>query len=225
MEAQRQHHVLEVERRPDVGDRASRIRPAATLTVFPTPPEPQVVGRARSSRLALGANLLTLAVLWASHASLADRIEENPASMHDMQERMQAAESEVRGVRSTIDQHWREMNELRLGEVYRTVGVIDLGRTSAQYVGRGFGVTRLTLEPLSTGVLIEGLMINMQSVKHSSPSYRITVGDQTEEFELGEIEAGQSSAFSVYIPDVGSEPNRYARIDFLESTVWYREGS
>lgn len=195
------------------------------MTVYDSTPTDPSVNYSKLARFALYANVLTLGILWASHDSLATRLDDGLPQIERIQSRVQATESEVREVKSTIGRHSREMNALKFDEVRHTVGVIDLAKQSAQYIGKGFGVTRLRLEQLSTGFLIEGDMINMQSVKHSSPAFRITIGRQTEDFTMAEIDAGRSVPFAVFIPEVSMQAPRYARIDFVESTVWYRQGA
>lgn len=170
------------------------------------------------------ANLIVLLVVWTSHSSLTSELERNAPGpgLATMQGRLEAAEAQMRRIESAVGEQGKDMRAIKLGEVYKAPGVVDLAVASAQVVGKGFAVTKLQLEPLSNGYFLRGRLINLQSVEHQNAIFRITVGQESKNFEIASMGASESHSFSVFLADPGSMPPRYARIDYRESVILYR---
>lgn len=168
--------------------------------------------------------LLVGGLLWSSHSSLTAKIQDNRPALATLEAKLEATEAEVETLRSTLGEQIRDVNALELGEVYRTPGIVDLGRGGAQLAGHGFAVTGLTLEPISSGFLLEGRLINLQAVKHQELMFSVTVGHLAAEFTVAEVEPGESAPFSIFFDDVGMASPRFGRFDYRESTIWHRAG-
>ncbi len=103
-------------------------------------------------------------------------------------------------------------------------GFVDLSSPDvADLKQQGFSVVKLEAEEYLTGVRVSGRMINTLSVDHMSPTFLLSVDGKEEEFTISRISAGNSTGFSVYIPDVAKESARYGRFTWLRSTtILYR---
>ena len=64
-------------------------------------------------------------------------------------------------------------------------------------------------------------MINTQSVDHTNITFELTIGGQTKQFTINRVSSGNSTAFTVYLPDVSKESARYGRFAYQNSTVSY----
>lgn len=166
--------------------------------------------------------LLVGGLLWSSHSSLTAKIQDNRPTLETLEAKLAATEAEVEALRSTLGEQTHDVNALKLGEVYRTPGIVDLGRGGAQLAGHGFAVTALVVQEISGGYLLEGRLINLQAVKHQDLVFSVALGQVAAEFTLAGIEPGQSAPFSIFFDDVGMEAPRFARFDYLESTIWHR---
>jgi hypothetical protein len=185
-----------------------------------SPAEP----RWRPSLVLLIAVALLGVLLWNSHSSLEAKIEADKVALESLNRQLVDSRAEVNDLRAVLKQQTREVDVMKLGEVYRTPGVIALDRSGAQLLGRGFAVTALALEPVLDGHLLEGRLINLQAVKHQDLVFSVTVGDSTAEFSIPELEPGENAPFALYFAQMGADSPRLARFDYRESTIWHRAG-
>lgn len=165
--------------------------------------------------------LLIAGLLWSSHSSLTAKIQDSQPTLETLRRELAATEAELEALRSTVGEQTHDVMAIKLGEVYKTPGMVDLGRSGAQLVGHGFAVTDLVLEPIAEGHLLEGRLINLQAVKHQDLVFVAAVGHRETEFTLAELEPGQSAPFSLFFSDVGMELPRFARFDYRESTIFH----
>jgi hypothetical protein len=99
--------------------------------------------------------------------------------------------------------------------------VVDFSIPNVQEIGGGFFLVRAEQEVHLTGIKFKGRIINAQSVTHSNISFNITVSEKTKEFTINQISAGNSTSFSVYIPDLQASDAQYGKIQYTSSTVEY----
>lgn len=117
----------------------------------------------------------------------------------------------------------RELASLRLLQSLNdSKGFVDLAEPSLQDLGQaGFHVGGLAVEEHLTGMKVSGRMINTQSVDHTNITFELTVGASTKQFTVNRVSSGNSTTFTVYLPDVSKEDARYGRFAYQNSTVSY----
>lgn len=179
-------------------------------------------GRPRLGFFSFLGFLFITAFLWSSQSSLRATVKDSQPALETLRQQLAATEAEVEALRSTVGTQSQDVMAMKLGEVYRTPGVVDLGRSGAQLVGHGFAVTGLTLEPISGGHLLEGRLINLQAVRHQELVFGVRIGDRETEFSLADLEPGQSLPFFLYFGEATLESPRFARFDYRESIIWHR---
>jgi hypothetical protein len=101
------------------------------------------------------------------------------------------------------------------------VGLVDLTLPAIQEIGNGFMVVQLGLAKQGTGVRVSGRVINSTSVQHAGIQFGISVGGQSQRFDINLISPGNSTGFAVDIPDVRLDDAKTAQIRYLRSTVNY----
>ena len=99
--------------------------------------------------------------------------------------------------------------------------VVDFTISSIQDLDRGFMLSSAAESEHLTGIKFTGRIINTQSVKHKSVTFKITVLSVSKEFTINQISSGNSTKFSVYIPDIKAEKARYAKIEYIRSSVTF----
>ena len=70
-----------------------------------------------------------------------------------------------------------------------------------------------------TGIKFNGRIVNAQSVRHKNASFKLTVDDKSVDFSINQISPGNSTSFSVYVPELKAENARYAKIEYQSSSV------
>lgn len=100
-------------------------------------------------------------------------------------------------------------------------GYIDLTTSSLQDIGDGFFTSIESVNPHLTGVKVSGTMINSSSLDHFQAKFKITIGDQMQEFTIDEIPSSYSIKFKVYIPNVPKDKTSYGKIEYDESSIRY----
>ncbi|GAA5138084.1 hypothetical protein [Alloalcanivorax gelatiniphagus] len=96
---------------------------------------------------------------------------------------------------------------------------VDFATPDVQEINKGFMVVRASQEEHLTGIKFEGRIINTQSVTHENLTFRITANEKSKEFNVNKISPGNSTAFSVYMPDLNAEDSRYATLEYMSSSV------
>ncbi|MDX1645380.1 MAG: hypothetical protein R3244_13580 [Thermoanaerobaculia bacterium] len=178
--------------------------------------------RPRIGFLPFLAFLFVSGFLWTSQTSLRATVQDNQPELEALRQQLAATEAEVEALRSSVGAQSQDVMAMKLGEVYRTPGVVDLGGTGAQILGHGFAVTGLALEPIAGGHLLEGRLINLQAVRHQELVFGVALGHQKTEFTLADLEPGQSLPFSLFFDDTEMAMPRFARFDYRESIIWHR---
>jgi len=99
---------------------------------------------------------------------------------------------------------------------------IDLSDPEIQSIDEQFMLCRTSVEEHLTGIKVKGRVINATALRHDNVTFRITLGVHSKEFTINRISSGNSTPFSVYIPDVPIEESRYAKIEYVRATVWFQ---
>jgi len=127
----------------------------------------------------------------------------------------------------------KRLREEILSEIYLNTGArayqfqreisgrVDFTEPRIQEIGRGFKLAKAAQAKHLNGIKFLGRMINTQSIKYTNISFRITVSNVSKEFTINQISAGNSTRFSVYVPDITIEDARFANIEYITSTMWY----
>lgn len=97
--------------------------------------------------------------------------------------------------------------------------VVDFTVPRIQDLTQGFMIASAKQNIHLTGVKFTGRIINTQAVKHRNCTFEILVNGISRQFSISQISSGNSTAFSVYVPDLNLKDARYARIKYLSSTV------
>lgn len=98
---------------------------------------------------------------------------------------------------------------------------VDFSISTIQQLGNGFMLANAAQEKHLTGITFTGRVINTQSVKHLDVTFNLSVEDKNKEFTINKISSGNSTGFSVYIPELNAESARYAQIKYVSSKVYY----
>ena len=72
-----------------------------------------------------------------------------------------------------------------------------------------------------TGVDFTGRIINTKSVDHLNLKFTLTVNNISKSFTINKISSGNSTGFSVYIPELAINNARYAKIEYESSQIAY----
>lgn len=134
------------------------------------------------------------------------------------------AVEELRGrnsqLASELDSLQVTTQELQLDYLYKKFRHnIDFATPDVQEINKGFMIARASQEEHLTGIKFEGRIINSQSVAHESLTFLLTVNDTSKEFNISRISPGNSTSFSVYMPNLNAENARYAKVEYMSSSV------
>jgi hypothetical protein len=100
--------------------------------------------------------------------------------------------------------------------------LVDLAEPTIQSFDQsGFLVAELAVKEHLTGVKVSGRMINTRTVDHTGISFSLAIGGQSKRFIINRVSAGNSTGFSVYVPDVPKEDARYGEFAYLESNIHF----
>ena len=100
--------------------------------------------------------------------------------------------------------------------------IIDFSIPGVQDIGEGFSVVQASQEEHLTGIRFTGRVINREAVDHTSVKFQVMVSGKSQGFMINRISSGNSTAFNVYVPDLDASESRYARVQYLGSTVAFR---
>lgn len=97
----------------------------------------------------------------------------------------------------------------------------DLGNPNLQRLRHGFAVSELKVARQDTGVLVEGRIINANSLGYRDPTFRLTVGDSSKEFSVDSLGPGATAPFQVVLPNLPLENARMGRFSLVSSAIEY----
>jgi hypothetical protein len=114
------------------------------------------------------------------------------------------------------------VNKLDIQTFLSEKGLVDFTSSSVQDIGDGYFVVNLDMDRHLTGIKLSGRIINTLSVRRRNCTFEISMGRQEKEFTINIISPGNSTIFSVYIPDIKPESAHFGKIKSITSTVEYR---
>lgn len=101
-------------------------------------------------------------------------------------------------------------------------GFVDLTSPSIQQIDAEFELAKCDVNTHLNGVKVTGRIINTTSITYVNPNFTITVGESENTFWVSRISPGNSTAFSVHIPNVQVESARYGYIVYKSGSVSYQ---
>jgi len=125
----------------------------------------------------------------------------------------------------------RQLRRQKFEEIYANMNTIekylnnksqvDFTVSTIQELTKGFLLTQATQNKHLTGIKFTGRVINTLSVKRKNVIFKLTVANVSKEFTINQISSGNSTGFSVYIPDIKLEDARFAEIQYINALVSY----
>ena len=112
----------------------------------------------------------------------------------------------------------------RISHLYELLGSkysVDFSVSEIQQIDDVFLLANAAQQKHLTGVKFSGRVINTQSVDHLNIIFILSVDGESKEFTINRISSGNSTGFSVYIPDISIERARYAKINHVRSKIRY----
>ena len=144
----------------------------------------------------------------------------------EINDRIEDLNSKFDELNNSIDEHAKDISDNKravfrqqLNDIFKNQ--IDFTSTNVQDIGDGFSVVRLEMAEHLTGIKFSGRVINTQSIRHRNVEFKIEVGEKEKTFTINTISAGNSTGFSVYVPDIKPEDAHYGSIKFISSTCEY----
>ena len=99
---------------------------------------------------------------------------------------------------------------------------IDLTSPSVQTFWYGnLAIAELEQREHLTGIKFEGRIINLTSVPFETVTFELDVAARTKTFTISRISPGDSTGFSVYVPDLSPSESARGRIRYQTSMVHY----
>jgi hypothetical protein len=140
-----------------------------------------------------------------------------------LQKQAEGLERKTSILKDRVDSQESEIRDLKISQAFSNLdGTVDLTDPTVQEIGgKGFLVANLDMKKHLTGIKLEGRVVNTQSVRHENATFKLIIGDRSQEFTIDRISSGNSTGFSVYVPDISVEDTRYARMYFVNSTVQF----
>jgi hypothetical protein len=141
-----------------------------------------------------------------TNAKLELALTESQSTVQDLQTKLAKLEEKTQEV--VIDHFFRKLGN-----------IVDFSVPNVQEIGNGFFVVKASQEEHLTGIKFNGRIINAQSVRHKNASFKLTVDGKSVDFSINQISPGNSTSFSVYVPELKAENARYAKIEYQSSSV------
>jgi len=141
-----------------------------------------------------------------ANAELEVALHKHQASVQELQQKLSKLKENTQEV--IVDHFLRKLRN-----------VVDFSVPNVQEIGNGFFVVNASQEEHLTGIKFNGRVINAQSVRHKNVSFKLTVDGKSVDFSINQISAGNSTSFSVYVPELKPENARYAKIEYQSSSV------
>lgn len=161
--------------------------------------------------------LLCIAAVAALGFERINQIEQTNATLE-----LALAESQgiVQDVQTKLAKLEEKTQEVVIDHLIRKLGnIVDFSNPNVQEIGEGFFVVKASQEEHLTGIKFNGRIINAQSVRHKNVSFKLTVDDKPVDFSINQISPGNSTSFSVYVPELKAENARYAKIEYQSSRM------
>lgn len=98
---------------------------------------------------------------------------------------------------------------------------INLTVPNVQDIDNDYKVTIESVEQHLTGVRVKGRIINSTTLDNEDLSFKIKISNQSQDFYINRISAGNSTGFEVYVPNVPIDQTQYGEIIFVESIVFF----
>jgi hypothetical protein len=135
-----------------------------------------------------------------------------------LEERVDSLETVISTIHtSTTTTTAKVMEQESLKELKYT---IDLYNQSMQRINDEFRVVDITTSSNSPGLTITGRIVNSTALKHTNVTFIIKIGDVYKEFLVPVISSGNSTGFTVEVPDAEKDAKN-AKIEYLSSTIKY----
>lgn len=154
--------------------------------------------------------------IWDRHESIMQRLntlesmyEDLTMKLNDYNEKLTKIENDTKQIR--VDYFWEDFTD----------GLVDFTTPKVQDIGNGFYVVQAEQLAHLNGIKFKGRVINTQAVDHTSLSFQIAVKKQKKSFSINKISSGNSTGFSVYIPDISASDSQYAKVKYESSSVSY----
>ncbi|MBC2732831.1 MAG: hypothetical protein HF981_00550 [Desulfobacteraceae bacterium] len=116
---------------------------------------------------------------------------------------------------------FNDLLEIKLEKLMEDPSRVNFTESTIQNIGNGFFVTDLEMKEHLTGIKLSGRVINTQSVRHENITFKAFMSGQVKAFTINRISPGNSTKFSVYIPDVDVKMTTYGSIQYQRSSVEY----
>jgi len=149
--------------------------------------------------------------------------------LYEQNKSISSLENQVKNLSETVSQSEKRVNKINEsvnGIIWKNLTeqskkMVDFSDSSIQTLNEAFLLVNAAQKEHLTGIKFTGRVINTQSVKHQNVTFKITVSDISKKFTINQISSGNSTGFSVYIPDLTAEKARYAKFEYLSSTISY----
>jgi len=140
-------------------------------------------------------------------------VDDNSREIASMRRNLDSLGSELATVRANFNLHtW--------GNHYS--GFVELTDPSIQTIDAIFLLARSDVNTHLNGVKVTGRIINTSSITYVNPTFKISVGESENTFWVSRISPGNSTAFSVHIPNARAESARYGTIKYQSGSVNYQ---
>ena len=152
-----------------------------------------------------------------------------PQEQTDLSNRLERMNLELHKIQRAYEHLAQELDELesstrdvRFNHIFNEYEeMTDFTTPNVQDIGDGFMIVKPSQEEHLDGIKFQGRIINAQSVTHQSLTFNLTVSDRSKEFNVSRVSPGNSTSFSVYIPDIKAKDARRAKVEYVGSSVRY----
>ena len=105
--------------------------------------------------------------------------------------------------------------------------VVDFSASELQPITSSFLLAGASQKKHLTGVIFTGRIINATALKRTNVEFDITANPHSyasvsKRFTINQISSGNSTGFSVYIPELNLEDARLAKIEYINASTHFR---
>ncbi len=161
---------------------------------------------------------IALGAFWQKYRQEYDGIRSQTTFANKSIEKLKGTVSELQ---EKIEKNQNAIIKIALESYLEKKGQVDFTNSQIQDIGSGFNVVGIEMKEHLTGIKFSGRIINTQSVRHKNATFKIKIGDREKNFTINKISAGNSTSFTVYVPDIKPEDAHYGEIKFQQSSVEY----